>query len=120
MPRYDYVCAACGSRFEVLHGVHDAGPASCTLCGEGPVRKAITAPAVHFKGSGWAKKERRAPVASGAAKASSDGSSSSDDSSSSDASSDGVAASTSTGGSSDAKSAAPKTSPDAAAATSID
>ena len=114
MPRYDYVCAACGSRFEVLHGVHDAGPASCTLCGEGPVRKAITAPAVHFKGSGWAKKERRAPVASGAAKASSDGSSSSD------SSSDGVAASTSTGGSSDAKQAAPKTSPDAAAATSID
>ena len=113
MPRYDYVCAACGSRFEVFHGVHDAGPASCTLCGEGPVRKAITAPAVHFKGSGWAKKERRAPVPSGAAKASSDGSSSSD-------SSDGVASSTSTGGTSDAKPAAPKAPADAAAATSTD
>ena len=114
MPRYDYVCAACGSRFEVLHGVNDAGPASCILCGEGPVRKAITAPAVHFKGSGWAKKERRAPVASGAAKVSSDGSPSSD------SSSDGVASSTSTGGTSDAKPVAPKPSPDAAAATSTD
>ena len=114
MPRYDYVCAACGSRFEAFHGVHDAGPASCTLCGEGPVRKAITAPAVHFKGSGWAKKERRAPVPSGAAKASSDGSSSSD------SSSDGVASSTSTGGTSDAKPAAPKAPADAAAATSTD
>ncbi len=34
-------------------------PPSCPLCGGGPVRKAITAAAVHFKGSGWAKKERR-------------------------------------------------------------
>ena len=114
MPRYDYVCAACGSRFEVLHGVNDAGPASCILCGEGPVRKAITAPAVHFKGSGWAKKERRSPAPSGAVKVSSDGSSSSD------SSSDGVAAATPTGSTSDAQPAAPKTSPDAAAATSTD
>ena len=38
------------------------------LCGGGPVRKAITAAAVHFKGSGWAKKERRATVASGVAR----------------------------------------------------
>ncbi len=60
MPRYDYDCAACGRRFEVIHGVHADPPASCPLCGSGPVRKAIAAPAVHFKGSGWAKKERRA------------------------------------------------------------
>ena len=62
MPLYDYVCGACGRRFEVIHGVHADPPTSCPLCGEGPVRKAITAPAVHFKGSGWAKKERRAAV----------------------------------------------------------
>jgi putative FmdB family regulatory protein len=59
MPAYDYVCAACGRRFEVIHGVHADGPTSCPLCGKGPVRKAISAPAVHYKGSGWAKKERR-------------------------------------------------------------
>ena len=62
MPLYDYACAACGRRFEVIHGVHDEGPATCPLCGEGPVRKAITAASVHYKGSGWAKKERRAAV----------------------------------------------------------
>ena len=67
MPLYDYDCAACGRRFEVIHGVHADPPASCPLCGSGPVRKAISAPAVHFKGSGWAKKERRAGVKSGAA-----------------------------------------------------
>ena len=60
MPLYDYDCANCGRRFEVIHGVHADPPASCPLCGGGPVKKAIQAPAVHFKGSGWAKKERRA------------------------------------------------------------
>jgi len=65
VPLYDYDCAACGRRFEVIHGVHADPPASCPLCGSGPVRKAIQAPTVHFKGSGWAKKERRAGVRSG-------------------------------------------------------
>ncbi len=65
MPTYDYRCAACGNRFELVHGVHGAGPDVCPSCGVGPVTKAITAPAVHFKGSGWAKKERRASTSSG-------------------------------------------------------
>jgi putative FmdB family regulatory protein len=63
MPRYDYACAACGRRFEVVHGISEDGPTSCPLCGEGPVRKAFAPPAIHFKGSGWAKKERRATSA---------------------------------------------------------
>jgi putative FmdB family regulatory protein len=74
MPVYDYDCAACGRRFEVVHGVHVEGPTSCPLCGKGPVRKAISAPAIHYKGSGWAKKERRATVTSGS-KSGSDGAS---------------------------------------------
>jgi putative FmdB family regulatory protein len=65
VPLYDYDCAACGRRFEVIHGVHAEGPSSCRLCGSGPVRKAIAAPTIHFKGSGWAKKERRAGARSG-------------------------------------------------------
>lgn len=60
MPNYDYECANCRRRFESIHGVHAPGPTSCPFCGGGPVRKAISAPAVHFKGSGWAKKERHA------------------------------------------------------------
>jgi putative FmdB family regulatory protein len=73
MPTYDYECAACGRRFEVVHGVHVDGPTTCPLCGEGPIRKVITAANVHYKGSGWAKKERRATVAPGAAGKSGDG-----------------------------------------------
>ena len=84
MPTYDYECAACRRRFEVIHGVHAEGPTSCPLCGKGPVRKVITAANVHYKGSGWAKKERRTSVGSGASKSGGDGSGS-DDGSKSDA-----------------------------------
>jgi len=68
LPLYDYDCAACGRRFEVIHGVHGDPPAACPLCGGGPVRKAITAASVHYKGTGWAKKERRAAVKSSASR----------------------------------------------------
>ncbi len=66
MPTYDYVCSACGHRLEVVHGIHGHGPASCAVCG-GPMRKALNVPAVHFKGSGWAKKDRRAAASTKAA-----------------------------------------------------
>ena len=59
MPTYDYTCAACGHRFEVVHGVHGHGPEACPNCGGGPVRKAFAPPTVVFKGSGWAKVDRR-------------------------------------------------------------
>ena len=73
MPRYDYDCSACKHRFEVMHGVFVAGPTTCPNCGSDLIRKAFAAPAVHFKGTGWAKKERRASVSTGAGKAASEG-----------------------------------------------
>jgi putative FmdB family regulatory protein len=106
MPLYDYDCAACGRRFEVIHGVHADSPTTCPLCGKGPVRKAITAPAVHYKGSGWAKKERRAGARSGASTGA-DGSSSKDGSSTSDAGGSSEVGS-SDGSSSDGPKAKPK------------
>ena|SRR6478752_411426 len=72
MPTYDYDCASCGRRSEIVHGVYADPPSTCPLCGGGPLRKAVSAPAVHFKGSGWAKKERRpAPSKTGATSGSS-------------------------------------------------
>ena len=92
MPLYDYDCAACGRRFEVVHGLHAPAPEACPLCGGGPVRKAFAPPAIHFKGSGWAKKERRATAApSSTGAASSDGSGDGTDSGSGTSSSEGVA-----------------------------
>src|SRR5438270_2554215 len=57
MPIYDYACQNCGHVVEVIHGVHDTGPAVCPQCG-GPMRKLLSRPAIHFKGSGWAKNDR--------------------------------------------------------------
>lgn len=73
MPLYDYDCLACGRRVEVVHGVHAPGPVHCPNCGGGPLKKAIAAPAIHFKGSGWAKKERRATATPGKGKVSEEG-----------------------------------------------
>ena len=60
MPTYDYICERCGLRTEVMHGLHASGPEACPACGGGPMRKALHPPAIHFKGTGWAKKERAA------------------------------------------------------------
>ena len=85
MPLYDYVCEACRHRFEVIHGVHDHGPTTCPNCGKGPVRKGITTAAIHYKGSGWAKKERHAATVRSGAKADTDGSGGDDGSGGKDA-----------------------------------
>ena len=88
MPIYEYVCSACSHRLDILHGVHDAGPTFCPSCGaEGTMRKAFAPPTIHFKGTGWAKKERRS-AAAGSRRSdggSSDGGSSATESSTGDA-----------------------------------
>lgn len=56
MPIYDYVCED-GHIVEVIHGVHESGPTKCERCGR-EMRKLLSTPAIVFKGSGWAKKDR--------------------------------------------------------------
>lgn len=59
MPIYEYVCTACDHRADILHGLNDPGPNFCPSCGkEGTMRKQFAPPAIHYKGSGWAKKDR--------------------------------------------------------------
>ncbi len=92
MPLYDYVCANCGHEIEVKHSVHDQGPTACPVCG-GPMKKAIVAPAVHFKGSGWARKERSGSNSAKPSRSSSD----------SDAGSGSIGDSSSSGGGTEPK-----------------
>jgi putative FmdB family regulatory protein len=58
MPIYEYRCSSCGRSVEVVHSIHGTGPETCEVCG-GVMRKALTTPAIVFKGSGWAKKDAR-------------------------------------------------------------
>jgi len=53
MPLYEYECSLCGHRFELIQRFADPPAEKCPVCGQGPVLKLLSAPAVHFKGTGW-------------------------------------------------------------------
>jgi putative FmdB family regulatory protein len=53
MPLYEYECAACGQRFEIIQKFSDPPPDACARCGKGPVTRLLSSPAIQFKGSGW-------------------------------------------------------------------
>jgi putative FmdB family regulatory protein len=76
MPIYDYRCTACGREVEVMHGINETGPEACAHCG-GTMRKALSSPAIHFKGSGWAKKDAASAKSKPASSSTSDSSESS-------------------------------------------
>ena len=52
MPLYEYECQSCGRRTETLQRMDEAPLTVCPDCG-GPLKKLISAPGIHFKGSGW-------------------------------------------------------------------
>jgi len=53
VPLYEYLCEACGQRFEVIQKFSDSPPEACRLCGKGPVARQHSSPAIQFKGSGF-------------------------------------------------------------------
>jgi putative FmdB family regulatory protein len=95
MPLYDYKCQKCGHRFEKIQKFSDGPVRKCPECG-GKVEKMISAPAFHFKGSGFYKTDY--PSGGGEAK-----SSSSDDGRSSDVESSARKVENSASGSKDSK-----------------
>ena len=52
MPLYEYECASCGHRFEVLQKFSDKPVRVCTRCG-GKVNRLISSSSIQFKGTGW-------------------------------------------------------------------
>ena len=58
MPFYDYHCTRCDTTVELLHGIDDETKRTHEGCG-GALDRQFSATSVHFKGSGWAKLERR-------------------------------------------------------------
>jgi putative FmdB family regulatory protein len=52
MPLYEFVCEACGARFEQNRALGDTAGAVCPN-GHRRARKLVSAPAVVFRGSGW-------------------------------------------------------------------
>jgi putative FmdB family regulatory protein len=106
VPIYDYLCSNCRHLTEVIHGINDDGPRFCPSCGaEGTMRKVLSKPTVHFKGSGWAKKDRSSSsgTRTKAAASSSSDATGSDSKADSKAESTTAAASDSATGSADSK-----------------
>jgi putative FmdB family regulatory protein len=52
MPLYEYKCHSCGHTFEVIEKFSSEPLKTHPECG-GTVERLISAPAVHFKGTGW-------------------------------------------------------------------
>jgi putative FmdB family regulatory protein len=126
MPLYEYECESCGHRFELIQRFADPPAERCAACGKGPIHKLLSAPAIHFKGTGWYvtdyanKKSDGSPKTdSGAPKP--DSSSKSDDSSKTDSGapkSDGASKTDGSAKSDAASSGSPVSSGDAKPAAS--
>jgi putative FmdB family regulatory protein len=116
VPIYEYVCSACNHRVDILHGRNESGPQFCPACGkEGTMRKAFAPPTVHFKGSGWAKKDRSASRTKAAAKSeggTSDSKAGDSGSSESSKESSGSSSSSSSGSAAASSSSKPSSDPD--------
>ena len=75
MPLYEYVCQKCGRKTEVLQGMKEGPLRICPHCGGKKLKKAFSAPAIQFKGSGFyitdygkdGKGPKKAPEGEGAA-----------------------------------------------------
>jgi putative FmdB family regulatory protein len=52
MPIYEYKCHQCGQKFEVRQRISEDPLKTHESCG-GEVERLISAPALHFKGTGW-------------------------------------------------------------------
>lgn len=108
MPIYEYRCDN-GHTFEAFQSMSDDALDKCEIC-EAPAQRLLSAPAIHYKGSGfyttdYARKgaNKKSPATDGGSSGSDSGSSGSSSDSSSSSSSSSSDSSSSGGGSSSKK-----------------
>ena len=53
MPIYEYACRSCEHQFETIQKATEPALTDCPECGEGALRKLLSAPVFRLKGSGW-------------------------------------------------------------------
>lgn len=53
MPIYEYECVKCGHTMDAIQKFSDPALTECPACHEPGLRKRVSAPAFHLKGSGW-------------------------------------------------------------------
>ncbi|MDQ8039602.1 MAG: zinc ribbon domain-containing protein [Rickettsiella sp.] len=62
MPIYEYQCDACGHHFDTIQSFKDEALIHCPVCGEPSLKKLISAPAFHLKGTGWYETDFKNPA----------------------------------------------------------
>ncbi len=55
MPTYEYECSTCRHRFEIVQKITEPPLTTCPKCGAEKIKRLVSAPAFHLKGSGWYK-----------------------------------------------------------------
>ena len=53
MPIYEYACKSCGHRLDALQKMSDEPLVDCPDCGEGALKRLVSAPRFRLKGDGW-------------------------------------------------------------------
>jgi putative FmdB family regulatory protein len=53
MPIYDFQCASCGHKLELMRKVSDASTITCPNCHQETFSKMLSAPSFQLSGSGW-------------------------------------------------------------------
>jgi putative FmdB family regulatory protein len=53
MPIYDYQCATCGHKAEVMRKMSEVSTEACPECGANAFSKQLSAPSFQLNGSGW-------------------------------------------------------------------
>lgn len=53
MPIYEFICHDCGTNFEKRVSFTQSTAPACGTCEGSNVQRQMSAPAIHFKGSGW-------------------------------------------------------------------
>ena len=59
MPIYEFICTDCHDSFEQLLSYSATQEPACPACGSEQARRKLSAPAIHFKGSGFYLTESR-------------------------------------------------------------
>lgn len=59
MPIFEYRCQACGHAFDILQKAAEGALRKCPECGKLKLKKLVSAPSFHLKGTGWYKTDFR-------------------------------------------------------------
>lgn len=74
MPIYEFVCESCDHEFERILSFSAVDLPACPACEASSVKRRLSKPAIHFKGSGWyitdSKKGNSSSETNGSAKSS--------------------------------------------------